>query len=132
VSCARRFVAEAARDRRGISKARRDRPIFTQSAAFVTADRLAGAGNVTGYFPGAPDLAVEVVSPNDTYAEVEDKTQAWLEAGARMVWIVNPRRRLVTVYRAATAARILTLTDELSGEDVIPGWAIRVGEIFGE
>src|SRR5256885_1445334 len=66
--------------------------------AFVSQKRLDEVGDVEGYWPGAPDLVVEVISPGDTYSEVEEKASEWLSAGARMVIIINPRKRTVTVY----------------------------------
>jgi Uma2 family endonuclease len=98
--------------------------------AFVSQARLDAAGAVEGYWPGAPDLVVEVVSPNDRYTDVEEKTTDWLEAGARMVLVVNPRKRNVTVYRSLSEIVILTAEDTLSGLDVVPGWEVRVGDIF--
>src|SRR3712207_3973057 len=67
--------------------------------AFVRQERVNSVQEETGYFPGAPGLAVEVISPHDLYTEVEEKVIAWLDAGTRMVLIVNPRKRIVTVYR---------------------------------
>lgn len=99
--------------------------------AFVAQSRIEKVGRVAGYWPGAPDLVVEVVSPNDRYADVEEKTTDWLAAGTRMVLIVNPRRRIVTVYRSLRAITILTAGDTLSGDDVVPGWQALVGDIFG-
>lgn len=98
--------------------------------SFVTQRRLDAAGPASGFWPGAPDLAVEVISPNDRYADVEEKTTDWLAAGARMVWIVNPRKRVVTVYRSHTDITILTEADVLSGHDVIPGWETKVADLF--
>jgi len=98
--------------------------------AFIHKDHLPTELPEEAFWPGAPDLAVEVVSPGDTFGEVDEKVQAWLDAGARMVWVVNPQGRNVTVYRSATDVKTLTPSDELSGEDVVPGFACRVGEIF--
>ena len=98
--------------------------------AFVRQERVLAAGEVTGYWPGAPDLAVEVISPNDLYAEVDEKVATWLEHGARMVLVVNPRRRTVVVHRPNAPARLLTENDTLDGEDVVPGWALPVRELF--
>ncbi len=83
------------------------------------------------YWPGAPDLAVEVISPNDTYTEVEEKVFDWIEAGTRMVIVVNPRKKAVTVYRSFTDVKVLTENDTLDGADVIPGWQIAVKDLFG-
>lgn len=101
-------------------------------AAFVSRERLEGAGRVRGYWPGAPDLVVEVVSPNDRHAEVQEKALAWLDAGCRMVLVVDPggAQRTITVYRSRTDIRILTGDDTLDGADVVPGWRLPVAELF--
>jgi Uma2 family endonuclease len=98
--------------------------------AFIRKDHLPAELPEDAFWPGPPDLAVEVVSPGDTFREVDEKVQAWLEAGAMMVWVVNPQWRSVSVYRAGPAIRTLTEKDELTGEDVLPGFRCRVGEIF--
>jgi Uma2 family endonuclease len=98
--------------------------------AFVSQRRLDELGDVEGYWPGAPDLLVEVISPSDTYTEVEEKVLEWLEAGARMVVVVNPRKRAVTVYRSLTDIVVLTENDTLEGGDVVPGWRMAVKDIF--
>jgi Uma2 family endonuclease len=99
--------------------------------AFVSKERADAAGEVEGYWPGAPDLAVEVISPNDTYTQVEEKVaDEYLEAGTRAVWVLNPRRRTVTIYRSLTEITILTEQDGLEGGDVVPGFRCPVSEIF--
>lgn len=100
-------------------------------AAFVSKARVEQAGAGGGYWSGAPDLAVEVVSPSDTYTEVEEKVIDWLDAGACMVIVVNPRKRSVSVYRGL-AARLLTENDTLSGEEVVPGWSVAVKDLFAQ
>jgi Uma2 family endonuclease len=85
-----------------------------------------------GYFAGAPDLAVEVISPNDLYTEVDEKVAEWLEHGCQMVLVVNPRRRTVAVHRSGQMGRILGEDDTLDGEDVVPGWTMPVRDIFDE
>ncbi len=82
------------------------------------------------YWPGAPDLAVEVVSPSDRAGDIDEKVKAWLDGGCSMVWLVNPAWRTVTVYRSATRITTLTENDELIGEDVVEGFRCRVGDIF--
>jgi Uma2 family endonuclease len=98
--------------------------------AFVSRKRLDEVGDVEGYWPGAPDLVVEVISPGDTYTEVEEKVLEWLEAGARMVVVVNPRKHAVTVYRSLTDIVVLTESDTLDGGDVVRGWTMAVKDIF--
>lgn len=99
-------------------------------AAFVTRERIEPTGLVEGFFPGAPDLAVEVLSPSDSYTEVEDKALAWLAAGSRMVLVVDPRRRSVTVYRSPAAIRVLAGEEAIDGDDVVPGWQAPLAELF--
>jgi len=99
--------------------------------AFVRIERIAQEPGVKGYRGGAPDLAVEVVSPGDTVSEVEQKVAEWLEGGARMVWVVSPRLRTVTVYRSLTDIVTLTENDKLDGADVVPSFQMNIAEIFG-
>lgn len=96
--------------------------------AFVSQKRLDEVGDVDGFWPGAPDLVVEVISPSDAYTDVEEKVFEWLGAGARLVVVVTPRKR--AMYRSLTDIRILTEEDTLDGGDVVPGWTMAVKEIF--
>lgn len=100
--------------------------------AFVNHERIEATGTVTGYRRGAPDLAVEVISPNDRYTDVEEKVATWLEHGARLVVVVNPRGRTVTVYRPPQRIRHLTVADTLEGEEVVPGWSLPLRELFSQ
>jgi Uma2 family endonuclease len=114
----------------GFQLARDPDTVRAADVAFVGRKRLGTAGRVTGYRPGAPDLVVEVISPNDLYTEVEDKVATWLAHDTRMVIVVNPRRRTVAVYRSPTTVRILTEADTLDGDDVVPGWTMPVAALF--
>ena len=98
--------------------------------AFVRRDRIPEEGIPRGFWPGAPDLAVEVVSPGDTYTEVEEKVYDWLNAGTRMVLVLNPRTRTVAVYTSHTVVVRLTELDTLDGGEVLPGFTCRVAELF--
>ena len=98
--------------------------------AFISRERLEEIGETDGYWPGAPDLVVEVISPNDRYTEVEEKVAEWLEAGARMVIVVNPRRRSVRVHRSLSDVIDLTEGDVIDGANVVPGWTLPISEIF--
>jgi Uma2 family endonuclease len=77
-----------------------------------------------------PNLVAEVVSPNDAWVEVAEKVAEWLAAGVRLVWVVNPRAKTVTVYRSLQEIRILTEADTLDGEEVAPGFSLPVAQIF--
>jgi len=80
---------------------------------------------------GHPDLAAEVVSPNDAFREVADKALDWLAAGARMVLVVEPADRTVTVHRATDDVSVLRDGDVLDGADVVPGFRVPIADIFG-
>lgn len=98
--------------------------------AFVSRARVEAVGEVEGFWPGAPDLAVEVISPGDGYADVEEKVFDWLDAGTKMVVVVNPRQRSATAYRSQTDIIALTEADVLNGADVVPGFELAVRDIF--
>jgi Uma2 family endonuclease len=98
--------------------------------AFLSQKRLDDVGDVEGYWPGAPDLVIEVISPGDTYIEVQEKVLEWLDAGARMVVVINPRKQVVTDYRSLDDIVVLTENETLDGGDVVPGWSIMVRDIF--
>jgi len=97
---------------------------------FISQGRVEGVGLVDGYWPGAPDLAVEVISPTDIYTAVQAKVLDWLDAGTLMVAVVNPRQQTVTVYRSRTDINILTVNDIMDGQDVVSGWTLAIQDLF--
>jgi Uma2 family endonuclease len=98
--------------------------------AFVRRERVEATGRLTGFRDGAPDLVVEVISPTDLYTDVDEKVAEYLEHGARLVFVVNPRRRTVARHRPNEPVVTLTVDDVLDGEDVVPGWSLPVRELF--
>jgi Uma2 family endonuclease len=98
--------------------------------AFVSSHRLPGGQIPEGFFSGAPDLAVEVLSPTDNPLHIQQKVRDYLEAGARLVWIIAPQAKTVTVYRTDGSARLLREQESLEGEDVLPGLTIPLAEVF--
>jgi Uma2 family endonuclease len=104
--------------------------VLAPDAAFVALERLPERPSLRGFVPLVPDLVVEVVSLFDTATEVEEKVQAWLAAGARMVWVVHPRTRSVTVYRSPMDVRVLKEADELDGTPVLPEFRCPVRDLF--
>ena len=119
------FLAET-----GFLLARDPDTVRAPDIAFIHKDRLPVEEPTEAFWPGAPDLAVEVVSPGDTVGEVDEKIKAWLDAGAMMVWVVDPQGQHIAVYRSATDITMLTMDDELDGQEVLPGFRCRVEEIF--
>jgi Uma2 family endonuclease len=98
--------------------------------SFVSRDRLAALGDPERYGLGAPDLAVEVLSPNDRPGEVAKKVADWLASGTRLLWVADPRRRSVTEHRPGVPLRVLGQDDWLDGQDVVPGWRLSVRALF--
>jgi len=98
--------------------------------AFIRADRLPPEGLPFGFFEGAPDLAVEILSPFDRYPDLLRKVSQWLEAGTRLVWVVDPARRTVTAFQFDGTLRLLDESAELDGGDVLPGFRHPVRDLF--
>ena len=97
---------------------------------FVSRERADRVGDIEGFWPGAPDLAIEVISPTDSFSDVDEKVSEYLAAGCRMVVVVNPRRRAATVYRSRSDIVLLTENDVLDGGEVVPGWSLALREVF--
>ena len=96
---------------------------------FVRAERVPPTPT-PGFFPGPPDLAVEVLSPNDRASDLLAKVQDWLGAGCQAVWVVDPATRTVSAYRSGAEMTVWKHTDELTGGEVAPGFSLPVAEIF--
>ena len=97
---------------------------------FVAGDRVPDGGIPSGYWTGPPDLAIEVVSPNDSHSKVEGKALHWLAAGTRAVVVLDPPLRTATVYRSRSDIRVLADDEPLDLDDVVPGFAPRTGDLF--
>jgi Uma2 family endonuclease len=104
--------------------------VLAPDVSFVRAERLPAGGVPLGWFPGAPDLAVELLAPWDRTLAVEDQATAYLEAGGGAVWVVNAKHRRVTVHAPGATPCVLGVADWLEGGDVVPGFACLVREIF--
>ena len=94
---------------------------------FISKDRLDPDTEIEGYCEIAPDLAVEIVSPNDTYTEVTEKVEEYLRAGVRLVWVVDPKSRTVTLYPGAHTIKKENL---LTGGEVLPGFSVPISRLF--
>ena len=98
--------------------------------SFISRSRLALDEIPDGYIDLAPDLVVEVVSPNDRRREVREKVEEWLNAGVRLVWVLYPATRSAIVYRSLNDVTHLTADGFLDGEDIVPGFTCRLAELF--
>ena len=97
--------------------------------SFVRRERLAGLDE-TRFFEGAPDLAVEILSPSNRPYQVRAKVADYLEAGSRLVWVVDPEKRTVTTWRSILAPRVVGIDGELDGEEMLPGLRVPVAALF--
>ena len=98
-------------------------------AAFLRAERIAG-GLPRGFWNGAPDLAIEVLSPDDRPSAMRDKIAEYLAVGVALVWVVDPARRRVTAHRRLSLPVTLHEHDTLTASDVVPGFSCTVRELF--
>jgi Uma2 family endonuclease len=98
--------------------------------AFVTAERLPPDGMPEGVVGFPPDLAVEIISPNDVHDKVSEKVLEYLEAGVRQVWLVSPKLRSITIFRSPTDVQVFAGDRELVCEDLLPGFRCSLKEIF--
>ena len=112
----------------GFVLARDPDTVRAPDVAFLRASRPSGPQR--GYYPGAPDLAVEVLSPDDRPGYVREKVAEWLEAGTLAVWVIDPRTRTVTIHSAGKQASVLEESDLLTGGSLLPGFALAVRDLF--
>ncbi|WP_017325370.1 Uma2 family endonuclease [Synechococcus sp. PCC 7336] len=100
---------------------------------FVAKERLKGIKRLPkGFFEGTPDLAVEILSPNNTIEEVHRKIVEFFENGTRLVWVIHPDEKFVLVYHSPQPDRLLLVGDSLDGEDIVPGFSLALADLFIE
>lgn len=104
--------------------------ILKPDISFVARDRLTLEEDEQGYVLVIPDLVVEVAPPNDRPGRVTRKIERYRQAGVRLIWLVQPRLRTVTVFAAGQEPRTLGDRDELDGGDVLPGFRLQLTDIF--
>jgi Uma2 family endonuclease len=110
-----------------------NRPQRRPDIVFVTSDQWQKQpipGDDPPSFTGAPNLAVEVVSPTNTAQEIEDNLQDYFQAGVELVWVVYPRHRRIYVYESRIKVSVLQETDELDGGTVLPGFRLKIADLF--
>lgn len=101
--------------------------------AFIAKERLQGLKRLPkGFFEGAPDLAVEIISPNNTFAEIHNKLVEYFDNGTRLVWVILPDEECVLVYHQPKPSKLLQVEDNLDGEAVITGFQLPLMELFQE
>ncbi len=109
-----------------------DEVVRAPDVAFVRKERIPPSDEEAGFWPIAPDLAVEIISPSETAAEIQNKVQDYLAAGVRLTWLVYPQSKPVTEYQSPTQIRQLGLEESLDGGQVIPGFSYPLPDLFRE
>jgi Uma2 family endonuclease len=104
--------------------------VLAPDVAFVTEERAREFRHTKGYWPGPPDLAVEVLSPSDREPKTKKKVGQWLSFGAKQVWIVDCKHETVTIHKSLTDSITFGLPETLVAEDLLPGFSIKVADIF--
>ena len=104
--------------------------VLGADVAFVSHEHLAAVESFEKYFPFAPDLAVEVLSPGDTVREINEKVSMYFAAGARAVWVFNPKKKTAAIYDSPTGVHVLSENDTLEGGDVLPGFKLELSKLF--
>lgn len=98
--------------------------------AFVAAASIPSELPDAGYWPAPPDLAVEVISTNDRAGDIDENIQAWLDSGVKLLWVVDPQLKIVTVYRSITNVATFTRNDTLEGFEMLCGFSLLVADII--
>lgn len=105
--------------------------LFCPDIAFVSRSRAARhRARESSFFQGAPDLFVEVLSPSDTVENLHEKLEQFFHEGARLAWVINPKKKCIYVYHAPHSFQTLQQADSLVGEDVVPGFTLSVSNLF--
>lgn len=99
--------------------------------SFVATDRVPSTGYAGTFWRMAPDLAVEILSPSNRPRQTLEKVNEYLDTGSRLVWVVDPKRRAVTVYQPGTETVRVEVGGTLEGGDVLPGFSLPLAELFG-
>ncbi len=114
----------------GFILARNPDTVRAPDCAFICKDRIPKEGLPRKFWSIAPDLVVEVLSPSDSASDVNEKIDEWLAAGTRLIWVIDPKTKKVTVYTPNRQPTILRITDSLSGEEILPGFDLPIVELF--
>jgi Uma2 family endonuclease len=114
----------------GFRLARDPDTVRAPDISFISKQNLPDREPAEGFWPGAPDLAVEVLSPGERTGEVDEKIDAWLTAGCRAVWVVDPKLQSVTVYFSRNEVHVKTAGEILEGNPVVPGFSCALTELF--
>lgn len=106
--------------------------VLSPDVSFVRKSRLPEGKSPEGFGQFAPDLAVEILSPADSLNKIEKKISEYFENGSELVWIIDPGKRIATVFHSFTDSQIIYENDQLDGKNVLPGFSCRLKDLFEE
>ncbi len=98
---------------------------------YISAELVARESTETSLIDGVPVLVVEILSPNDTQEQVDEKIDGYLQAGVALVWVIDPHDRTVTIYRPSQEPELVNVRQELLGDPHLPGFHVPVAQLFG-
>ncbi len=105
---------------------------FGADMMYVTAAMMAGQSRKSNaVVVGVPELAVEIISPGEVWDRHQDKREAYLDAGVKVVWVLDPRTRAVTIYRPGVGPKMVSDQEVLTAPDVLPGFSVPAADLFG-
>jgi len=113
----------------GVILSRKPDTVRGPDITFFSPERIPATSYATTFW-GPPDLAIEITSPSNRVSEIQEKVTDYLDAGVRLVWVVDPPTETVTVYRLGGAARMLRADEVLEGDDVLPGFRLPLASVF--
>jgi len=116
--------------RTGIVIERDPDTVRAPDAMFISRERMPPGEEPDGFLPFPPDLAAEVISPDDRWSEIEENVAEYLRAGVPLVWVIDPKTKQVHVHRAGQDVQVLGPEDVLTGEDVLPGFSCLVADLL--
>ncbi len=116
----------------GIYTRRNPDSVRAADVLFISNQRYERRDRASAYLDVAPDLVVEILSPDDSVIDLTQKLREYFALGVRLVWVVDPRARRVYAYRSVTDVREFVENTRLSGDDVLPGFTVPVSAFFEE
>lgn len=109
----------------------KNRNVRCPDVGFMSRERFSDLQRLPeGFLDGAPDLAVEILSPGNSLMEIDEKIADYFDSGCRLAWVINTRNKTALVYREPAPERIVRLDEELDGEDVLPGFKLPLARLF--
>lgn len=116
----------------GVYTQRNPDTVRAADVLFISSERYAQRKQTRGFLDVAPDLVVEIMSPDDRWSEITQKLREYFAIGVRLIWVADPSAKTIYAYRSLTDVREFTEKDDLPGDDVLPGFSVPIATLFAE